>query len=89
MEASMSFLWPPILFTEKITLPPVEASNISSTFSRILQDCMNRLSKPNASARSPSQSRWLWIRLISHQMVRRYLALGGISMFMMCSTASQ
>ncbi len=89
MALSISRRCPPILFTEKIRRPPVEASNMSRIFSRRRQHCINRLSKPNASASRPSQSRWLCRRDSSHQMVRRYFARGGSSTPMMCSTASQ
>ena len=71
MASSMSFSTPPTQLTEKMTRPPVVMSNISRIFSRSRQLCMNRLSKPMASASSPSHSRWLWMRLISIQMVRR------------------
>ena len=58
-----------------------------STFSRMRQECMNRLSKPMPSAISPSQSKWLWMRESSPQTVRKYNARGGTAMFMIVSIA--
>ncbi len=76
-SASMSRRTPPILQEPKMTRPPVVASMMFRTRSRTRQECMNRLSKPTASAISPSQSRWLCSRESSPQMVRRYSARGG------------
>lgn len=89
MPLSISLSTPPTQLTEKMMRPPVVASNISKIFSRSRQLCMNRLSKPMASASRPSQSRWLWMRLISIQIVRRYAARRGTSTPMMCSTLWQ
>ena len=55
----MSFLNPPTLHIEKITLPPVIFSNRSRTFSRSLQQCINKLSNPSPSASRPNHRRWL------------------------------
>ena len=78
---------PPILQKDITTLAPVISSNTSRTFSRIRQQCMNRESNPNASARRPSQRRWLWTLESSRKMTLRYLALSGISISMRPSMA--
>ena len=70
-----------------MTLAPVISSNTSRTFSRILQQCMNRESNPMASARSPNHRRWLWTLDSSWKMTLRYLARSGISMSISPSTA--
>ena len=85
--SSMSLKTPPGVHTERYTRPPVVFSKMSRTRSRRRQLCMNRLSKPMASAARPSQSRWLWMRESSCQMTRRYWARRGTSMSMSCSTA--
>ncbi len=75
----MSRTTPPTCTTENITRPPVVFSKMSSTRSRRRQQCMNRLSKPKASAARPSHSRCEWIRESSCQMTRRYSrALGHL-----------
>ena len=73
-----SFLTPPTLQKDMTTLPPVIASKTSRTLSLILQQCMNRLSNPSPSARSPSHSRWLWTLDSSWNMILRHSALSGI-----------
>ena len=57
--SSISLRTPPTLQTEKITRPPVVCSKMSSTSSRKRQLCINRLSKPIASAAKPSHNKWL------------------------------
>jgi hypothetical protein len=56
---SMFLRTPPTLQDPKMTRPPVVSSIMSSSASRTRHECMNRLSKPKASAARPSHSRWL------------------------------
>lgn len=83
----MSVLTPPILQKEMMTLPPVTDSNTSRMRSLILQQCMNRLSNPMPSARSPSHSRWLWTLDSSWKTILSTWALSGTSTFISPSTA--
>jgi hypothetical protein len=75
--------------TEWMMRPPVVFSKMSRISSRIRQQCMNRFSKPKASAPRPSQSRWLWTREISAQISRSQRARSGTSTFMMPSSETQ
>ena len=84
----MSRTTPPTFTTLKITRPPVVFSKMSSTRSRNRQQCMNRLSKPNASAAKPIHRIWEWTRDSSCQMTRRHSARSGTSTPMRRSTVS-
>ena len=73
----------------KVTRPPVDCSNISRASSLSLQQSIYSDSNPKASARRPSQRRCECTLESSDQNVRRYLALEGTSISIMCSTASE
>ena len=74
--ASSSRTTPPTLTTEDDAAAGGLLEHVEHALAR--QQCMNRLSKPNASAASPSTARASGIRLSSCQMTRRYSARGNL-----------
>ena len=75
----MSCAMPPTIMIERITRPPQVRWKMSRMVSRRRQQWLKSASKPNASAKSPSHSRWEWMRESSSRMVRRYSTRRGIS----------